>query len=145
MLIRKMEEKDLKEVSELYESLMGKKSDSKSMLSKFSKMNESNNYILLVAEYNGKVVGTVMGIVCDTMVLNFNFFLVIEALIVNEEYRGKGIAKSMLLELENKAAEIGCGYIMLVSGKQRAEAHKLYEALGYAEEGAKGFRKFLFH
>lgn len=145
MLIREMEEKDLNEVSKLYDSLMGQKHNVENMASKFPIMKKNDDCILLVAEEDGKVVGTVMGIVCPTMVLNFNFFLVLEALIVNEEYRGKGIAKSMLLELENRAAEIGCGYIILVSGKQRTEAHKLYEALGYAEEGAKGFRKKLIH
>lgn len=145
MVIRSMEEKDLKEVSQLYDSLMGQKNNVENMAAKFAVMSKSSDYILLVAEEDGKVVGTVMGIVCPTMVLNFNFFLVIEALIVDEEYRGKGIARSMLLELENRAVEIGCGYIILVSGKQRTEAHKLYEALGYAEEGAKGFRKILLN
>jgi len=91
-----------------------------------------------VAEENGKVVGTVMGIICLTMVSNFNSFLVIEALIVDD-----GISKLMLLELENRAKGLGCSYIILVSGKQRKEAHKLYEALGYGEDEAKGFRKFI--
>ncbi len=145
MVIREMKEKDLNEVSGLYEALMGQRSAMENMSTKFAVMNTNNNYILLVAEEDCKVVATVMGIVCDTMVLNFNSFLVIEALIVNEEYRGKGIAKSMLLELENRAVKIGCGYIILVSGKQRTGAHKLYESLGYAEEGAKGFRKILNH
>ena len=143
MLIRNMEEKDLKDVSMLYESLMDQKSDIGSMIEKFSLMSKNHNYILIVAEENGKVVGTVMGIICVTMVSNFNFFLVVEDLIVDKEYRKRGISKGMFLKLESRAKELGCTYSILVSGKQRKEAHKLYEGLGYGEDGAKGFRKSL--
>lgn len=139
MLIRDMEEKDLNDVAILYESLIGRKSN----IDKFYFISNNDSYILIVAEENGKVVGTVMGIICLTMVSNFNSFLVIEALIVDEGYRGNGISKLMLLELENRAKGLGCSYIILVSGKQRKEAHKLYEALGYGEDEAKGFRKFI--
>lgn len=143
MLIRDMEEKDLDDVAILYESLIGQKSNRKNMAEKFLLMSNNDNYILIVAEENGKIVGTVMGIICLTMVSNFNSFLVIEALIVDKEYRGRGISKQMLLELEDRAKGLGCSYIILVSGKQRKEAHKLYEALGYGEDEAKGFRKLI--
>ncbi|WP_088187429.1 GNAT family N-acetyltransferase [Desulfosporosinus sp. FKA] len=143
MLIRNMEEKDLNDVAILYESLIEPKNNRKNMIEKFSSMRSNYNYILIVAEEDGKIVGTVMGIVCLTMVSNFNSFLVIEALIVDKEYRGHGISKQMLLDLEDRAKGLGCRYIILVSGKQRKEAHKLYEALGYGEDEAKGFRKFI--
>ena len=109
MLIRNMEERDLKDVHILYESLMDQKSDMKNMIEKFSLMSKKDNYIL----------------------------------IVDKEYRKKGISKQMFLELESRAKELGCTYAILVSGKQRKEAYKLYESLGYGQDEAKGFRKFL--
>lgn len=138
-----MEEKDLNDIAILYEKLFGQKSNIENMLRTFPLMNGSDNYILLVVEDNGKVIGTVMGIICLTMVADLKKFLVIEAVVVDENYRGNGIGKKMLLELEARAIRQGCSYIILVSGNQRKEAHKFYEALGYAEDKAKGFRKFI--
>lgn len=142
MLIRDMQEKDLNDVGVLYDSLFGQKSNLERMVETFSLMND-DSYILIVAEENGKVIGTVMGIVCLTMVANLESFLVIEAVVVDKDYRGNGIGKKMLLDLEDRAKRQGCSYIILVSGDQRKEAHKFYEALGYGEDKAKGFRKFL--
>ncbi len=138
-----MEEKDLNEVAILYESLMDKKSDIDDIIEKFSLMKKNDNYILIVAEENNKVVGTVMGVVCPTMLSNFNAFLVVESLIVDKNCRGKGVGKAMLLELETRAKSMNCSYLILVSGSHRKEAHKLYEAMGYAKDGAKGFRKYI--
>lgn len=143
MIIRDMKEKDLNDVAVLYEKLFGQKSNIENMLEKFPLMNDSNSYILIVAEDNGKVIGTVMGIICHTMVANLKSFLVMEAVVVDENYRGNGIGKEMLLDLESRAKRQGCSYIILVSGNQRKEAHKFYEALGYGEDKAKGFRKFI--
>ena len=143
MLIRNMKEKDLNGVSILYKSLIGKQCNAENMAEQFALISKNDNYILLVAEENGKVVGTVMGIRCITMVSNFNYFMAIEALIVDNEYRGKGISKLLLLNMENSAKQVGCSYIILVSGKQREVAHKLYESLGYGKDEAKGYRKFI--
>ncbi|WP_170932561.1 GNAT family N-acetyltransferase [Desulfosporosinus sp. FKB] len=143
MIIRDMEEKDLNDIAILYEELLGQKSNIENLLRTFPLMNDSDNYILLVAEDNGKVIGTVMGIICLTMVADLKKFLVMEAVIVDENYRGNGVGKKMLLELETRAKRRGCSYIILVSGNQRKEAHKFYEAFGYGEDEAKGFRKFI--
>lgn len=143
MLIRNMKEKDLNAVSILYKSLIGKQCNAENMANKFALMNNNDNYILIVAEEHGKIVGTVMGVICITMVANFNYFLAIEALVVDNEYRGNGISKLLLLNMENSAKRAGCSYIILVSGKQREVAHKLYEALGYGKDEAKGYRKFI--
>lgn len=142
MLIRDMEERDLNEVASLYELLMEEESNIENMIKQFSALKNNKSYILMVAEEEGKIAGTVMGVTCITMVSNFNSFLVIEDLIVDKNYRGKGIAKGMMLELEKRAKEADCSYAILLSGKQRKEAHKLYESLGYGEDGARGFRKF---
>jgi phosphoglycolate phosphatase len=112
------------------------------IVEKFSLMN-NNSYILIVAEENGMIIGTVMGIICLTMVANLNSFLVIEVVVIDKKYRGNGIGKVMLLELKNRVKRQGCSYIILVSGEQRKEAHKFYEVLGYDEGKSKGFRKFI--
>ena len=142
MIIREMERKDLNDVSVLYEELY-RPSNIANIEEEFQLINDSDNYILLVAEDNGKVVGTAMGIICYTMVANFKRFLVMEAVVVDENYRGHGVGKMMLLEMEGRAKARGCSYIILASGDKRKESHKFYEAFGYGEDKVRGFRKFI--
>ena len=47
----------------------------------------------------------------------------------------------MFAEIERWGREMDCHYEILVSGLERAGAHKFYNALGFIE--AKGFKKYL--
>jgi GNAT superfamily N-acetyltransferase len=55
----------------------------------------------------------------------------IKRMFVRPEYRGKGIAKIILTELENWAAELGFKLAVLETGKKQPEAIRLYEKSGY--------------
>jgi putative acetyltransferase len=47
------------------------------------------------------------------------------------EYRGKGIARQLLAELESWAAELGANRVVLETGRKQVEAISLYERSGY--------------
>jgi GNAT superfamily N-acetyltransferase len=51
---------------------------------------------------------------------------------VRPEYRGKGIAGSILKELETWAGELGFEKVILETGKAQPEAIGLYTKSGYA-------------
>lgn len=46
-----------------------------------------------------------------------------------------------MAEIERIAKERNCGYMILVSGDQRKEAHRFYEKLGFGDEKVQGYRK----
>ncbi len=48
------------------------------------------------------------------------------------QYRGKGVAASLLSELESWAVEIGATRCVLETGKRQTEAVRFYPAQGYA-------------
>ncbi len=50
---------------------------------------------------------------------------------VKHTYRGRGIAKKMMAELETWAAETGCTRAVLETGVNQPEAICLYEGIGY--------------
>lgn len=61
---------------------------------------------------------------------------------VNHEMRGRGIAKSMLSLLHEKAKELGCEEIFLEVRESNANAIRLYESVGYIKIGTRrGFYK----
>lgn len=144
MQIRKIREEDLEDLKVLYDELCASERKMDSMRKAFERVKNNPDYYLLGAEVEGKIVGTLMGIICYDVAGNDTDFMTIENVVVHEGYRGHGICQALFQEIENIAKKNRCEYIYLVSGNQRKAAHALYEKLGYAEEGAKGFRKH-FH
>lgn len=83
----------------------------------------------LIAEYDSKPVGFAI------FFKNFSTFLALpgiylEDLFVNPDYRGKGIGKSLLLELVNIAHERGYGRVEWAVLNWNAPAINFYESLG---------------
>jgi GNAT superfamily N-acetyltransferase len=55
----------------------------------------------------------------------------IGGLVVDTEYRGKGIGKNLMRKAEEWAMEKGYSEIRLRSGGHRKEAHTFYKSIGY--------------
>lgn len=141
MRIRKIEEKDLEDLREVYIELCDEILSLEGMTASFKRIINNEAYYLLGAEIDGKIVGTLMGIVCFDVASNNQNFMTVENVVVLEAYRGRGICTALFEKIEQIAKENKCAYLYFVSGKQRSVAHALYAKLGYADEGAKGFRK----
>ena len=143
MLIRKIKEADLEGLQKVYLELCEDESNLEQMKEKFRAIDGNEDYYLLWAEVEGKIVGTVMGIVCHDLVGNFKAFMTVENVVVMENYRGRGICKALFQELERIAIERECTYIYLVSGETRKVAHQMYHKLGFRSDNVVGFRKYL--
>jgi len=72
----------------------------------------------------------------------------IEGLVVEENYRGNGIGKALMLHVENIAKLNSPCIVDLTSGKRRAKdgSHEFYASLGYHNEGymAKKYLRKIF-
>lgn len=143
MKIRKIQEADLQDLRALYIELCEEDISIESMQRAYKNIETNEAYYLLGAEIEGKIVGTLMGIVCFDLAGEDKNFMTLENVVVSPEYRGRGICKGLFHEIEKIAKERDCYYIYFVSGKQRTVAHEVYRVLGYADQGAKGFRKYL--
>lgn len=55
----------------------------------------------------------------------------LKRMFVADEYRGRGLGKAVVLELENWAAEIGYIRMVLEHGNRQPEASQLYQHLGF--------------
>ncbi|NML38843.1 GNAT family N-acetyltransferase [Chitinophaga sp. G-6-1-13] len=56
----------------------------------------------------------------------------VKRMFVHPDYRGKGLASEILLELEKWAGELGYQACVLETGKRQPEAIALYQKNGYA-------------
>ncbi|MCD6558952.1 MAG: ribosomal protein S18-alanine N-acetyltransferase [Palaeococcus sp.] len=86
---------------------------------------ENNPESFLVAEYNGRVVGYVMGYLKPDLEGH------IMSIAVNPEYRGNGIGRALMITAIDKLIKLGARYIGLEVRVSNGRAIKLYERLGF--------------
>lgn len=102
----------------------------------------NDKYIQLVAVFDDQVVGyTLVSKSYDPIIRRVNYW--IEYVCVDEVYRGKGIARSLLMKVEELARGDNVLYLQLTSSRFRTNARKLYMDLGYEIRESDIFRKVL--
>ncbi len=97
---------------------------------------------VLVALEDGEVVG-----LCQVLVLRHfqhagGLCAELESVFVREDRRGRGVGGALLEAAEALARERGCYRVQLTSNVVRTDAHRFYEAHGYAATH-RGFKKGL--
>lgn len=61
-------------------------------------------------------------------------------MIVSREFRGRGIGRQLMAEIERIGRERNCSYIMFVSGVKRKEAHRFLKRWGMVLMKYRGLR-----
>ena len=141
MEIKILEYKDIPQLALLYKYFWNEESNIQKMEKMFEKLRNNDSYIFLCAVENDKLIGSVMGIICNELYGNCDPFLLVENMIIDINYRGKGIGKKLFTELEKLAKEKKCSQIILVTESNRSDACGFYESLGFDSTKNKGYKK----
>ena len=86
---------------------------------------------LLVAEQDGRVVGTLVVVVIPNLSHRAKPWAVAENVVVDGGARGRGIGEALIREATVIARRAGCFKLSLTSNKARSEAHRFYGRLGF--------------
>ncbi len=101
---------------------------------------------LLVAEAEGRIVGTVTLVIVPNLTHQARPWAQIENMVTDESLRSTGAGRRLMEECLRLAREANCYKVQLQSGNQRRsrenDAHGFYEHLGFAASSA-GFRLYL--
>lgn len=143
MIIREMVADDISELAQLYKQFWNEDSCIETMYSQFDRLCESGTHVLLSAVVNERLIGSVMGVICGELYGGCEPFMVLENMIVDSNYRNKGVGKALIAELEKIATNKRCTQIILVTENNRIDACSFYEAAGYTPNTYKGFKKKL--
>ena len=108
------------------------------------RMMRSEDLTVYLAEVNGQVVGTATLMTMPNLTYDCAATAFVEAVVVAEGHRRKGIATAIMRRLLRDARSAGCNKVQLLSHKRHATdgAHRLYTSLGFEPE-AEGFRLYL--
>jgi len=129
MLIRRMNPGDLEDVTRLSGQL-GYEADQDEIAERFLKCNTDFKQTLFVAETPDQdIVGWIQARE-DHSLLHDPRVLIL-ALVVDSDQRGKGIGTLLMNQIEKWAHERRLATIHFTSRTTRTDAHRLYERLGY--------------
>jgi N-acetylglutamate synthase-like GNAT family acetyltransferase len=102
---------------------------------------DPNNF-LFVCEVDKVVCGTAFLTLCLDAMFGNQPYGVIENVVVNEAWRGKGIGSLLFEHAEELCRIRECSKIMLLSTATRESAHRFFERQGYSSANKRGFVKY---
>lgn len=105
----------------------------------FARIKNDSNQELTVAQLDGEIVATFQLTFIQYLTHQGGLRAQIEAVRVKSAHRGKGIGAMMFSYAIDRAKQKGCYLLQLTTDKQRPQAIKFYESLGFTatHEGMK--------
>ncbi len=97
----------------------------------FEQINKDANHQLVVAELNGRVVGTLHMMFLPSISYQGGLRAQVESVRVDRKYQSKGIGSEMMKWAIERAKERGAHLMQLTTHKSREDAHRFYERLGF--------------
>lgn len=134
---------DIPQLAQLYKQFWNEESCVESMCKNFEHFHETGSHILISAIENNQLIGSVMGIICGELYGDCKPFMVLENMIVDKDYRNKGVGKALISELEKKASYKNCTQIILITDTDRINAREFYKIVGYNPDSHQGYKKKL--
>ena len=97
----------------------------------FDAIDKDSNHQLVVAESNGRLVGTLHLMFLPSISFQGRLRAQIESVRVDRECRNRGIGREMMKWAIERARERGAHIVQLTTHLTRKDAHRFYERLGF--------------
>jgi len=99
----------------------------------FEAIDADPNHELVVAEIDGKVIGTLHLMYLPSISYQGGMRAQVESVRVTSRLRGQGVGAEMMEWALERARGRGCHLMQLTSHKSREDAHRFYERLGFTK------------
>ncbi|MET9350958.1 GNAT family N-acetyltransferase [Streptomyces termitum] len=108
----------------------------------FARLADDPNQRLVVAERDGKVVGTLQLTIVPGLSRRGATRSIIEGVRIHSEERGSGLGTLLVEWAVEESRRLECALVQLTSDASRTDAHRFYERLGF-EASHLGFKRAL--
>lgn len=139
--IRVAEEKDLAGVLALYKELRPNDpvlTETQSEQAWHQLLQDQHQHVI-VAEIDGQLASTCQLCLNPTITNGARPFAVIEHVITAHAFRRRGLSFMVMQQAIELAWQLDCYKVLLLSGENRPDAHRLYEKLGFKSGVERGF------
>ena len=145
IMVREAVKEDLDELLNLYLFLHEKNIPKKSeyLENTWKTIIEDINHHIVVKEINGKIVSSCVCVIVPNLTRNTRPYALIENVVTNEEYRGKGYATECLNYVKEIAIKNNCYKMMLLTGTKNENTLAFYKSAGYNSDDKIAFIQWL--
>lgn len=140
-LVRRAEARDLAGVLALYRELRPQDPElaPEAAEAAYQLLLARDDVHLLVCALDGQLVATCMLVLIPNLASGARPLALIEHVVTLSAQRGRGYARLVLQAALDLAWSQRCCKVMLLSGVQRTEVHRLYTSLGFVGDTERGF------
>ena len=131
-MIRKVKLSDAAAIQQLNAECLGYDFDREATEAQLKRLLENDQHLISVAEEGGQVIGYAHAARYDC--LYFPSLLNLLALVVAQEFQGRGHGRALMQALREEAKAAGYTGIRINSGISRSAAHEFYRSLGCSEK-----------
>ena len=144
-MLREAVKEDLKELLNLYLFLHEKNipENSEYLENTWKTIIEDINHHIVVKEINGKIVSSCVCVIIPNLTRNIRPYALIENVVTNEGYRGKGYATECLNYAKEIAIKNNCYKMMLLTGTKSENTLAFYKSAGYNSDDKIAFIQWL--
>ena len=144
-MVREAVKEDLDELLNLYLFLHEKNIPKKSeyLENTWKTIIEDINHHIVVKEINGKIVSSCVCVIVPNLTRNIRPYALIENVVTNEGYRGKGYATECLNYAKEIAIKNNCYKMMLLTGTKNENTLAFYKSAGYNSDDKIAFIQWL--
>ena len=144
-MVREAVKEDLDELLNLYLFLHEKNipENSEHLENTWKTIIEDINHHIVVKEINGKIVSSCVCVIVPNLTRNIRPYALIENVVTNEEYRGKGYATECLNYAKEIAIKNNCYKMMLLTGTKSENTLAFYKNAGYNSDAKIAFIQWL--
>jgi len=97
----------------------------------YEEISHDSNHELIVAEDNGKVIGSLHLMFLPSLSFQGGLRAQVESVRVDESQRGRGIGSELMKWTIERARARGAHIVQLTTHASRKDAHRFYEHLGF--------------
>lgn len=109
----------------------------------WSRMINDPDHHVITAEEDGKIVSSCICAIIPNLTHEQRPYALIENVITDEEYRGRGYATACLDYARDIAVKCGCYKMMLLTGSKEKKTLDFYEHAGYNKNDKTAFIQWL--
>ena len=144
-MVREAVKEDLDELLNLYLFLHEKNipENSEHLENTWKTIIEDVNHHIVVKEINGKIVSSCVCVIVPNLTRNIRPYALIENVVTNEGYRGKGYATECLNYAKETAIKNNCYKMMLLTGTKSENTLAFYKSAGYNSDDKIAFIQWL--
>lgn len=144
-MVREAVKEDLDELLNLYLFLHEKNipENSEHLENTWKTIIEDINHHIVVKEINGKIVSSCVCVIIPNLTRNIRPYALIENVVTNDEYRGKGYATECLNYAKEIAIKNNCYKMMLLTGTKSENTLAFYKNAGYNSDDKIAFIQWL--